>query len=418
MARELETGRATPMAIIGDDALHSLLKQIANKLGAYPIFDAPPTSESDMLQFRTEPIVITNLGASTGLSIYLQAIADAITPSTGITGEGVSGRVVLWSGAQTVLSDAELTYNSATDTLSTTELDIGYIDFDLSPTDQIQEGRLMWNSDEGTLDICMPGGNVRLQIGQEILRRVYNDTDADMHNGDLVYISGSTGEKLKVTLAQANAGATWYPRTLYMLTEDIDKNHYGYVTFWGDVRDVNTDGITPGTVLYLSATNPGEYTDVAPTAPDLRVKIGGVLKEGAANGIVTMSQNVGTRLQDIAEVYLVGTPTNGDVLRYDSVNQYWSPTSSSSSVFAIKTDSYPIVAGDGVIICNKATAMTVTLPAATGTGDTYTIKNINTGLVTVDANGAETIDGQATQDVAQWNALKIIDYGAGTWAII
>jgi hypothetical protein len=83
-----------------------------------------------------------------------------------------------------------------------------------------------------------------------------------------------------------------------------------------------------------------------------------------------------------------------------------------------QTADYVATAADTVIVCNKATAMTVTLPAATGLGKLYHIKSINTGVVTVDGNGADTIDGQTTQALNQWDALQIVDYAPNAWAIL
>ena len=54
-----------------------------------------------------------------------------------------------------------------TDGTFPTEFD--YIDFNTSASFTTQEGRLGWDSDDGTLQVGMPGGNVNLQIGQEML---------------------------------------------------------------------------------------------------------------------------------------------------------------------------------------------------------------------------------------------------------
>lgn len=81
------------------------------------------------------------------------------------------------------------------------------------------------------------------------------------------------------------------------------------------------------------------------------------------------------------------------------------------------TDTYTILSNDATVICNKATAFTVTLPTAVA-GQIYTIKNIGAGTVTVDGAGADTIDGETTQDVIQWESLKIQCYAANSWAIV
>lgn len=83
-----------------------------------------------------------------------------------------------------------------------------------------------------------------------------------------------------------------------------------------------------------------------------------------------------------------------------------------------KTGDYTATSADDVIVCNKATAMTITLPAATGTGKIYWIKSIGAGEVTINANLSETIDGELTQTVQQWECICIHDYAAGVWAII
>jgi hypothetical protein len=51
-----------------------------------------------------------------------------------------------------------------------------YIQFDTTWADGTAEGRLQWNIDDGTLEVGMPGGNVNLQIGQELIYRARNTT--------------------------------------------------------------------------------------------------------------------------------------------------------------------------------------------------------------------------------------------------
>ena len=81
------------------------------------------------------------------------------------------------------------------------------------------------------------------------------------------------------------------------------------------------------------------------------------------------------------------------------------------------TDTYTILATDQTVICNKATGFTVTLPTAV-VGQVFNIKNIGAGTVTVDGAGSDTIDGELTQSVAQWNCLVLQCNVANTWAIV
>ena len=84
----------------------------------------------------------------------------------------------------------------------------------------------------------------------------------------------------------------------------------------------------------------------------------------------------------------------------------------------VEIDTYNVVANDCVIVCNKATAMTVNLQAASGSGRFLVIANIGAGLVTVDGNSSDTIDGSLTQTLNQYDTVQIVDYAANNWKII
>lgn len=73
---------------------------------------------------------------------------------------------------------------------------------------------------------------------------------------------------------------------------------------------------------------------------------------------------------------------------------------------------------DYTIICNKATAMAVTLLPATGSSRVIEVANINTGDVTITPSGVETIDGETTQVASQWDTITIKDYAQYNWKII
>jgi len=79
------------------------------------------------------------------------------------------------------------------------------------------------------------------------------------------------------------------------------------------------------------------------------------------------------------------------------------------------------VTGDYLIIANKATAMSVTLLPAVGSGQVIIVKSIGAGAVTVtaDATGtADTIDGSATQIIYQWESIQMMDADTDTWVIL
>lgn len=87
-----------------------------------------------------------------------------------------------------------------------------------------------------------------------------------------------------------------------------------------------------------------------------------------------------------------------------------------------KTANYTAVAGtDDVILCDTTGSFTITLPAISGnTGQVFYIKSINTGTITVAADGTETIDGALNKFImTQYESLTLVCTGATPdWAIL
>lgn len=70
----------------------------------------------------------------------------------------------------------------------------------------------------------------------------------------------------------------------------------------------------------------------------------------------------------------------------------------------------PLILASGTI--------TVTLPAATGTGATFWIKNIGVGVITIDAGAGKFIDGAQTAVLnSQYEAIQIFDSALNTWYV-
>jgi hypothetical protein len=62
----------------------------------------------------------------------------------------------------------------------------------LTPT----AAQVTWNAPEGTLDVGMNGGTVVLQVGEETLYRVINQSGTNIVNGELVCYDGTTGNSV------------------------------------------------------------------------------------------------------------------------------------------------------------------------------------------------------------------------------
>jgi hypothetical protein len=85
--------------------------------------------------------------------------------------------------------------------------------------------------------------------------------------------------------------------------------------------------------------------------------------------------------------------------------------------YTAQTATYAITTTDYLIDCT-ANTFTATLPTAVGiTGRQYVIKNSGTGTITVATTSSQTIDGQLTQTLSQYDAITVQSTNAG-WIII
>jgi hypothetical protein len=179
-------------------------------------------------------------------------------------------------------------------------LNVDKATFNLGTSDTAGVGQLVWNNQDGTLDLGLKGGAVTLQIGQEIVARSVNKTvpliDLLEANYQVVRVTGASGQRLAVRLAQADIDANC-ESTLGMVTETINKNQEGFVTVLGQVKKINTTGSlqgetwNDGDVLYLSATTAGNITNVKPQYPNKIIIVGYVEYAHAVNGKIYVNIN-------------------------------------------------------------------------------------------------------------------------------
>jgi hypothetical protein len=245
-------------------------------------------------------------------------------------------------------------------------VDTNYVDFEQLVPHVGAVGRMVWNDTDGTLDLGLKGGNVTLQIGQEQVVRVVNKSGANLVDGQVVYLSGAQGNRVKVDLAVANGSTSLARTVLGLVTEPILNNEEGFVTISGLVRGLNTSAFVDGDVLYLSTT-PGAITNVRPPAPTHVVVVGFCVNANPAVGSILVSVQPGYDLEDLSDV-AVTSPVNGNLLIYNATAQDW--------------QNNLLTAGSGVSITNGPGTISI---SATGTGGTVTSvgQTFTGGLISV-----------------------------------
>lgn len=202
---------------------------------------------------------------------------------------------------------------------------VQYIEFDTSTSFATSVGRLTWDITHGTLDLGLIGGNANLLLGQREVVYCYNDTAATIPKGKVVQVTGASGQRLTIDLAQADSDLNSLT-VLGVTLETVSINSSGFVATDGIINNVDTQAFTDGQIVYLSPVSAGELTAIKPVAPQHLVQIGYVVKGGSVGGgsIYAKVQN-GYELGELHDVKTsVSTSiANNEVLAWNTSAGVW-----------------------------------------------------------------------------------------------
>lgn len=197
----------------------------------------------------------------------------------------------------------------------------GYLGLDTTPTGTPTTlGTLSWDDTYLTPKVITGTGATTLQVGQEEVVLIHNNTGSTLTDGQVVYINGSTGNLPTVALADASSETT-SAATLGVVTESIANGSNGFITISGNVNGLNTLGYTAGDILWLSETA-GQFTNVKPISPAHLVLIGYVVKVSGGNGSILVKIQNTQELEECSDV-LFTSLANNDILAYESSTDLW-----------------------------------------------------------------------------------------------
>ena len=165
------------------------------------------------------------------------------------------------------------------------------------PVDSVIIGghAVSWNADESTLDVAL--GAAKLQVGQEQLIRVTNNSGVAINNGTAVMATGTLGNSGRITVAKANLTQSNAKYILGIVTETIASGADGFVTAFGKVRGIQTNGANygetwvDGDVLYVKDSGNGALTKVVPTDTQVKLPVAIVISAHGSNGTLFVRVN-------------------------------------------------------------------------------------------------------------------------------
>lgn len=294
-------------------------------------------------------------------------------------------------------------------------------------------GTMSWNATEETLDLVTDQGAVTGHLMESAYYNTRNTTGTPITIGTVVMANGTTGNTGRILIAPAIADGSVNSEYILGLTaQAIGNNSNGKVQHFGKIRGIQTNGANygetwvDGDVLYCSAAAPGYLTKVLPTAPNLKVPIAIVIHAHPSNGTLFVRPSHFPDLAQINDVQL-SSPTNGQVLTWNSTNARWEAITPANQLQTLSTDgsagNISISSGNTITLnVNDADASTTNeLQTLSVAANTATLSNSG-GSVTIAGAGINTVGTAGTTitvtgtevDGSTTNELQTLSTGTNT----
>lgn len=249
----------------------------------------------------------------------------------------------------------------------------GYVAFDLTPTGTPTGiGTMYWDPAYRTVNLIDGDGDTTLQIGQEERILVHNNTGSPLTDGQVVYVTGSTGNLPSVSLADASSETT-SAATIGVVTETIANGADGFITVSGIVNGLNTLAFNEGDLLWLGTT-PGTFSTTKPISPAHLVLIGYVIKKAGGNGSILVKIQNTQELSESSDVLISAPELDGQGLFLQTISgvQLWRNRTIADVLGytpANGANYLPLTGGTltGALVINPANSATVGLDVASNT---------------------------------------------------
>jgi len=232
------------------------------------------------------------------------------------------------------------------------------------------------------------------------------------------------GRIVKMDVRKANSFVYLTPNStsaLGVITEAVPYRSLCEVATGGDIKVFVSGSARKGDVIRAQKSTDHISAGccvVAKSTDTPYLKIGTAI--GSGKGLILcmleISYTGASSTDDDLDIIISDTaplsPEEGDLWIDTSIDLY-----GESTPIRVVTDTTAELASDGMIVCNKSTAMTINLLPAIGSGRTRQVANMGIGTVTVEGDAGDTISGELNQSVYTGSCLDILDYATGKWII-
>ena len=156
--------------------------------------------------------------------------------------------------------------------------------FDISATTDAAPGEVRWDNDVENFVFGVDSASVPLGSPFYIVR---NSTGTTLTKGTPVYANGTIGASSRITVDKMIADGS-IPGRFYLgiLLEDVLDGADGIAIDRGKIRGIDTSAFADGEELFIDPTTAGTFTNVEPTAPNLKLPVAFVIHSSATVGSI------------------------------------------------------------------------------------------------------------------------------------
>ena len=278
------TGTATSLSI-GGNAATATYATTSGSSGTATTASNLAGGTANALPYQVSAGSTSFLNAATGVLQYNGSLGYTTTPTlTGTNFSSIPNAALINSSITLGTTSVSLGSTASTVTALTLANPTisNYEDWTAASAPSYVSGRTWYDSSFACLSYYNNTTNNVVRVGQQLQQQVRNSTASTITKGQVVYISGSTGQIGNIILAQANAYNT--SQVIGVAAQDIAVNADGYVITQGILDDINTNGFTAGNPIYLSAATAGALTQTEPSTPNYAVHMGVCLYANNTHG--------------------------------------------------------------------------------------------------------------------------------------
>ena len=296
-----------------------------------------------------------------------------------------------YAKANAAFSSSNTKFSSSGGTISGNVTIGTFVDFTTGLDDPThKEGRVYYDSGSKSLAYYNDDSQSYIHAGQDLVTRVWNNSDVTLPRANCVFISGTSSANGFPSVKLASADTAANSEVIGLTTGNIAPGAYGFALFSGRIQGLNTSSITEGSELYLSDTEPGKFTTSIPNPPSIPLNVGYVTRSDLTDGTILVNIHLMEGQNKTTGAVLFA---QNEAISEDPSNFFYDRANSRLGIGTSNPAANLHVAGDGLFTGNVtitgnlaiSNAQSITTTELTVGGNTIVLNSEVTGSPTSNA---------------------------------